>query len=192
MINVPKFLVHSKGDNWIHFRKDLDSGMESFTVTFIYDGTVVMTGDYGTLSWQRDHFPKTPDYGFPGNGTNIGYFTEKISQYGIPEKIKEFKKEYFIDDVKEFIKNNGDEKSAAEDAEKLQQFLEDIHYKEDFQEYEILEEYREHFEDYDYSEMGHRYTEHFVFMFECLKSVSADINMELRRAADEEVERKQR
>jgi len=45
---MTKFELHSHahGDNWFHFRNDLGSVMESFSVTYCHDGTVCMTGDY--------------------------------------------------------------------------------------------------------------------------------------------------
>lgn len=176
-MNISKFQMHSKGSNWIHFRKNIDSSMEAFTITFVWDGTVVMTGDYGTLCWRR-HYDDSPDYGFPGNGTNIGYFAEKVCMSGTEQKIREFTKEAAIEDARDYAKEYIED--AKEMKDKLDKFEEAIYYMEDFQEYDILSEFREIFEDDDYYPLGIRYTWHFQFMFKCLKSVSEDIVRELR------------
>ena len=175
---MDKFLVHSKGPNWIYFRKDLDSWMRSFTVSFVHDGIVVVTGDYGTLMWSRDYFPKRLDYGFPGNGTGIGYFAEKVCQFGVEQKIREFKKDIVIEMIKEYVKDNVDDN--PEYKKSLEEFLEDVSYKEDFEEVEIMKSLQDHFPYYDLEDgVGYTYTEHFKFMYETLISVSEDIVREL-------------
>ena len=175
-IKKRKFLVHSKGPNWIHFRTDINSSMEAFTVTYVWDGTVVVTGDYGTLCWRR-HYDDSPDYGFPGIGTNIGYFAEKICNYGVEQKIREFTIEAAIEDVRYYAKEYVDDANEMKD--KLDKFEEAIQYMEDYQEYDVLSEFREIFDDTDYYPIGVRYTWHFKFMFNCLCSVSEDIVREL-------------
>lgn len=77
------YTLHSTGPNWFHFRpfhptQHRESIDNSFTITYIPDGTVLMSGDLGCLAWRRRNFPVKPDYGFPYPGTNIEYFVEKI------------------------------------------------------------------------------------------------------------------
>lgn len=98
-----KYRLHSKGDNWWHFRSDPKSVCEAFTVTVIEDGTVVMTGDYGVVSFKRESFGmKVNDHPYwPNDKTDIGYFSEKV---GIAEsrlKIREWDQELAINEIKE-------------------------------------------------------------------------------------------
>jgi hypothetical protein len=178
---MKEFKIHSKGENWIHFRSDMESACEAFTVIHSPDGTVCMTGDYGTLSWRR-HWPMTSsdknlDYGFPGQDTSISYFEEKVCQFGIKQEIREWNKQKAIEMFKERYKEH----------------LEENAYEEALQEFEWLEEYDEtkFYEtlrtlDCDCFEYEWRvYTSQFLWMFECLKSVSDTIWKELRKPVEQ-------
>ena len=104
-----KYQLHSSGENWFHFRKYLDSMMESFSVTHCHDGTVCMTGDYGCLSWRREGFSGKADYGFPNKLSGIGYFAGKVVRAGEDQKIKVWKREFAIKEIDEAIANKDGE-----------------------------------------------------------------------------------
>ncbi len=97
------YKLHSRGENWFHFRKDLNSVMESFSITYCHDGTVVMTGDYGCLVWRREYFSDRVDYGFPSKETWIGYFAEKVVRAEDDQNIKFWKRELAAEEIKEDI-----------------------------------------------------------------------------------------
>lgn len=106
------FKLHSRDDNfkWFHFRKDYGSFVESFTVSYLFDGTAVMSGDYGCLAWQRQWFPDTPDYGFPHNGTGIAYFAEKVVRGCVEQQIRTWDltvaKQAMDDNIVEYREDN--------------------------------------------------------------------------------------
>ncbi len=74
-----KWHLHSQGETWWHFRK-MDSLPFSFTVTLIQDGTVVLSGDIGTLAFRRTYSPLSRDalIGFPSKDDHPGYFAQKV------------------------------------------------------------------------------------------------------------------
>ena len=58
-----------------------------------------MTGDMGCLTWQREYFPKKPDYGFPFDTTGIDYFSEKIVRSEESQIIKSWSKDLAIQHI---------------------------------------------------------------------------------------------
>jgi len=102
-----KYQLHSKGKNneWFHFRRNLDSLCESFTISYLSDGTCVMSGDYGTLTWKRNSFTQgregKHDFGFPGKDDNISYFAEKVCNFGIRQQIEGFNSELAWEQLEE-------------------------------------------------------------------------------------------
>lgn len=110
-----KHSLHSRGANWFHFRSDPHSAIESFSITYCHDGSVCMTGDMGCLVWQREYFPKTPDYGFPYPGTGIDYFAEKIVRAGGSQVIRSWNLDAAINDIAAALR----EDRAEEDREVL-------------------------------------------------------------------------
>lgn len=98
---VGKHFVYQSGENWIHFRCDPRSMMDSFSVTYCYDGAVCMTGDMGCLVWQRKWFPKEPDYGFPYADTGIDYFAEKIVRAEESQVIRSWDRDVAVIDITE-------------------------------------------------------------------------------------------
>ena len=175
---MKEYKLHSHGKNWFHFRADLTHTMESFSITYLHDGTVVMHGDYGTLAWQRDWFPEHLDYGFPHKGTYIGYFAEKIVRAEDSQHIREWTQDNAIRDLKEAILQYIDDGDEFDDCyhayvEMLAK-MEDVEYSE----HEFVEEFMEHdIDSEDWSDMGIDYTEIFRHKFECLISVY-DVIME--------------
>lgn len=157
------YKLHSTdGKTYFHFRSNPDSRCEAFTVSYLEDGTVVMSGDYGTLCWKR--YGSNPDYGFPGNETGIGYFEEKVCQWGVPQEIRKFNKDYFMKNLKRHYGEDGNWK----------EFEEDCRYLEEYDEVRMREMASEHFID-SWETESRDYTEQFKFMFEALKSVSDQI-----------------
>ena len=104
-------LINTDRKTFFDFRSNPNSRCEGFTVSYLDDGTVVMSGDYGCLCWKRNYHHSTGefvrDYGFPNKETGINYFVEKINQFGIPQKIKEWNKEEAIKMFEERYKELG-------------------------------------------------------------------------------------
>lgn len=180
MNKIPTMQLHSKGDNWFHFRHEMDSTMMSFTVSFIHDGTVVMTGDYGTIAWRRDYFPKPEDhdYGFPNKQTGISYFAEKICHFGISKKITDWKQERAIVALKDRV--NYYYSDEPEMQTKLIKYIEEnAHFDNEYETYDFLcdldHEFGTDFSSIEGKMYGEDYSEHFVFVFNLLVSVSETI-----------------
>jgi hypothetical protein len=180
-VKIPEFKLHSKGENWFHFRADPDSICESFSISYLHDGTVIMSGDYGTLSWKRQCFPERPDYGFPGEGTNIGYFAEKVHICESIQRIKFWEPELARKELGGHFELIADAETESEKAE-LKEFLENMDISDDYSNpemsvvgeakmYDQLNEFASN-GDWCGCHFGERYTDHFKFQFECLKSVS--------------------
>lgn len=96
-VKEKKYKLHSKGENWWHFRTDQKSIMESFTVSRVHDGTIILTGDMGCLAHRRTYFKE--DTPFPCNGTSLNYFLGKVYHefecyiFDPEEAIKDLKKD---------------------------------------------------------------------------------------------------
>jgi len=166
-------LFNTDGKTFFDFRSDPKSRCEGFTLTYCDDGTVVMSGDYGTLCWKRNYHHEGDkefhrDYGFPGKNetdeTHIGYFAEKVCQFGVEQVIEEFDKDVFFANVKE----------SYCDEPKWEEFAERFELIEDRDEWKAYELATEYFID-AWECRGKKYTSQFKFMFEILKSVSGQI-----------------
>ncbi|MEX1382616.1 hypothetical protein [Lutibacter sp.] len=161
-------LFNTDGKTFFDFRSKPESRCEGFTLTYCDDGTVVMSGDYGTLCWKR--YGKYPDYGFPNKETNIGYFAEKVCQWGVEQVIEKWDKDKAIEDFKERYK---DELEDYEGKDKFEEILEQMNWLEDYDEIKFYELVRDFDND---SECSYKYyTEYFKFIFENLKSVSEQV-----------------
>ncbi len=170
------FKLHSHGTNWFHFRKNLDSVMESFSVTYCHDGTVCMTGDYGCLAWQREFFPEKLDYRFPSEDTHIGYFGEKVVRAEQDQKIHTWKIDLAIDEIKitidEYQKDNYPQGVAV--LQKVYDML-DLFEDGDYGYIQMLESFRKYnncLDSDDFYHFGRCYTDAFIMKFDMLKSVS--------------------
>ena len=163
-------LHNTDGKTFFDFRSNPDSRCEGFTLTYCDDGTVVMSGDYGTLCWKREYNGRK-DYGFPNKETGIGYFAEKVCQWGVPQKIEEWNKEKAIEDLKE------QSESCEFEDEKYKEALEEIEWLEEYQDQKFWEIINEHLDGYDLWEckLGIRYTDQFKWNFERLKSISEQV-----------------
>lgn len=84
-----KFKLTKREGNQFYFQENPKTICFSFLVSYLIDGTCVISGDLGCLTWKRNCFPEELDYGFPNEETNIGYFAEKVSQHNIPQKIED-------------------------------------------------------------------------------------------------------
>ena len=170
-----KYKLHNTdGKTFFDFRSDPKSRGEGFTLSFLDDGTVVMSGDYGTLCWKRNYHHEGDkdfrrDYGFPNEETGISYFEEKVCQFGIPQIIRKWDREKAITDFKERYK--GEESSTAQSYEEV---LETIEGLEEYDETRFHEEVREF--DCDAWEYNWTYyTKQFQFMFKLLQSVADQV-----------------
>lgn len=167
-----EFHLHSKGKNWVHFRKNLDSICESFSVTFLHDGTCVMSGDYGTLVWRRNFNGDNMDIGFPSKETGIDYFAEKCTRED--QLIKTWKKEKALEDIKEALKDESNKEKVQDCLDDVSSCCEDEGQAYELKMYEIVSD---KFPDYEWAEhrCGECHKDYFIFQFEVLKSVSKQI-----------------
>jgi len=156
-------LHNTDGKTFFDFRSDPESRCEGFTISYLDDGTVVMSGDYGTLCWKREYNGRK-DYGFPNEETNIGYFEEKVCQWGVKQEIREFNKDFFMKNLKKYYGDHS----------KWKEFEEDCRYLEEYDEVCMRKKASELFPDAWETE-SRQYTEQFIFMFNILKSVSDKI-----------------
>ncbi len=155
-------LFNTDGKTFFDFRSNPNSRMEAFTVSYLDDGTVVMSGDYGCLCWKR--YQSEKDYGFPGKETGIGYFAEKVCDFGVEQKITEFNKQRFISNLAEHYNGH----------ENWQKFLDEVEWKEDNDEYSIRTLANDYLPD-AWECSSDIYTTQFEFLFEILKSISQQI-----------------
>lgn len=154
-------LFNTDGKTFFDFRSNPDSRCEGFTVSYLDDGTTVMSGDYGTLCWNR--YNKN-DYGFPSKETGISYFAEKVCNWGVKQVIEEYNKETFFNNLKE---NYGDE-TDWKDFEEEFSFLDE---ENEWEAFALAEHYFT-----DAWECGSKkYTNQFKNNFEKLQSVSEQI-----------------
>lgn len=105
---MTKFKLHNTdGKTFFDFRSNPESRCEGFTVSYLDDGTVVMSGDYGTLCWKRNyHHEKGEfrrDYGFPSQETGIRYFDEKVCQFGIKQEVEKWDEEKAKEEIENEI-----------------------------------------------------------------------------------------
>lgn len=82
------YKLTKKEGNQFYFQERKNTMIFSFLVSYLLDGTCVISGDLGCLSWKRSCFPKQLDFGFPNKETNINYFAEKVCQHNVPQEIK--------------------------------------------------------------------------------------------------------
>jgi hypothetical protein len=183
-MKIPEFKLHSKGENWFHFRVKPDSICESFTVSYLQDGTVVMSGDYGNLVWRRSCFPASPDYGFPGEDTNLSYFAEKVICCEHRLRIQQWDADLARQELNEHFKERIDEEEDPDEKAELRDFMENIDISDEYGsdnpemsvigEAKMMDQLNQFNSAGSWGEcaFGERYTDHFQFQFECLKSVS--------------------
>lgn len=98
------FLYRKFGENTWEMRSNVDSPNNGYMVTMIPDGTVVLSGDYGTLAFSRKYYPD--DYladRFPNDSTCLSYFAEKVRQHGTRQKITDWDEERAIKEITEML-----------------------------------------------------------------------------------------
>jgi len=150
---------------WL-FQRNKDSVIRSFSVTIIHGGTYVLTGDYGTLTLNRDSYTRSGSWqrgmiNWAAGVTNIAYFAEKVCQFGIEQKIKEFKITRAIEEIKE---NMGSWDLEPDDTE---DFLQELSFFNDANEDKLIEMFIDYsLHDACSQRYGVDYTEKFKYMFE--------------------------
>ena len=167
---TPDYLLYSRGDNWFHFRTKEAGQFNSFSVTYIHDGTVCMTGDLGCLAWRRLWFPDRPDYGFPSDESGIGYFAEKVVRSDSEQKIHEWTTDKAMWDMRWAMFPD----RCIEDIHAMVSMCEDMTYG-DWNYDRMMEEFCDRYPCIDMEEVcefGIDYTPIFKLRFEVLKSVS--------------------
>lgn len=162
-------LFNTDGKTFFDFRSNPDSRCEGFTLSYLDDRTVVMSGDYGTLCWKRDYNGRK-DYGFPNDETNISYFAEKVCQWGVKQEIQEWNKELAIKQLKQYAKDYEFEEDG-----KYKDALEEIEWLEEYQSQRFFEIINNLGHDLWECNIGVRYTHQFKSMFEKLKSISNQV-----------------
>lgn len=161
------YYLHSRIGETFHFREVDGVGMfESFSLTYIPNGTVVFSGDYDALTWNRK--AHSLDYGFPDKGTDVRYFAQKVRMSSFYQKIEEWDYEQAIKDVKEAFEWWD---SNEEETEKFNEMLEDENW-EYSGEYGMMEDLQEFDTDCWESRHGIRFTHGFLQTFEKAISVS--------------------
>lgn len=155
---------------YFHFRSNPDSLCEAFTVSYLIDGTVVLSGDYGTLTWKREghSFNNEKDYGFPYDDTNLNYFAEKVSICsGGRQKIQEFNSENAKKQIIKELFNQG----KGRDSKKIK---EDLYYTDFYSESDCIKYCQEKLDWSDCWEwnLGIDYTSQFKFQLKILQEVS--------------------
>lgn len=162
-------LHNTDGKTFFDFRSNPESRCEGFTISYLDDGTVVMSGDYGTLCWKRNYHHATGDfdrdYGFPNKETNIDYFAEKICQFGIKQEIETWDKEEAIKTLK---------KDFKDDKERLDKILKELEYLDENDKPEFMKVLSDEEID-EYWNIGEGYNYHFKFIFGVLKSISEQV-----------------
>lgn len=88
-------------------QREKKSHMCSFSVTIIHDGTYVMTGDYGTLCLRRA-IPHPKNWkeemlAWARGCNSISYFAEKVCQFGVNQKIRDWDKERALKDIEDYL-----------------------------------------------------------------------------------------
>ena len=162
-----------------HFRVDPESYMESFSIVYCPDGTVVMTGDMGVLAWQRRIFPDKPDYGFPDKDTGLAYFSEKIVRAEEAQKIRTWDRDEAKKDILSSMDCYNPEHSAKELVALMSVYnqldgFEDEEYGR-VQMYEAFGLEDHNIEGEDMWSFGQRFTPEFKMRFEMITSVSDQI-----------------
>jgi hypothetical protein len=187
------YQLHSSCENWFHFRKDLNSMMESFSVTYCHDGTVCMTGDYGCLSWRREWFSGRIDYGFPGRLSGIGYFAGKVVRAEEDQKIKTWKRELAVKEIDEAIANKDGGWSETH-IKTFKNVSDRMNYFEDgeYGHIQMIEAFNDAdggIESESFVDIGVGYTDSFKWKYDLLTSVSDQI---LQAVAKRKVDNKKR
>lgn len=181
---MDKYKLHSRVGNSFHFRKVRDevSFMESFPTTYIPDGTTVMSGDIGNLTFHRH---AGLDYGFPDEKTSIGYFDEKVRLGDPSQKITEWVRDEALSDL--IVELN--ENFEGEDADDLMRMTEELQdeaatWK---NEHDMIEYLSNQEDGYDFGRWipGERHTSSFLRLLVILKSMSEQVMEAVRKWAPE-------
>lgn len=172
-----EYYLHSRLGETFHFREVDGNGMfESFSLTYIPNGTVVFSGDYDALTWNRKSV--IMDYGFPDKGTDARYFAQKVRMSSFYQKIEEWDYEQALKDVKEAFA----EKEWFDDREqkRFEEMLEDENW-EYSREYGMIEDLSEFEADCWESRYGIRFTDGFLQVLEKAISVSDLVLEEVKK-----------
>lgn len=183
-----QYYLHAREGNSFHFRLKNKwwGAMQSFTITYTYDGTVCMTGDMGDLVWRRNYCPNKHDYGFPFKNTGINYFEEKLVPAFGDQEIKEFDQDLCEQEIREWFL---DYENDALSKEKIDKFFK-FHSWEDYEgnatlcTYNAYQDLTDEFPEYDWSEfydMGLKYKDNFKMRFALLQQVSELIIEEVNK-----------
>lgn len=108
---MEEYFLHSRINDSFHFRlkNKPNSLISSFTITYIWDGTCIMSGDRGSIMWQRS-FHDGPEYGFPSEKTNLEYFKEKVNIADENQNIEEWDPDAAVETLVEWLKEEEENK----------------------------------------------------------------------------------
>lgn len=179
---MSEWFLHSIEGNSFYFRRiDMpDTDMEGFTLTYIKPGYGVLTGDMGSLVWQRND--PGIDYGFPYKDTGIDYFAEKVCK-AEHQQTKTWDRELAIKEITQHFENyfkEDDDYNYGDVLKELDDMFEcsfwgncNSHVGEN----KMYEELYDRFPDGDWCEcdFGNTWEYHFKRKYEMVKSVSEQI-----------------
>jgi hypothetical protein len=151
-----------------------ETDLYGFTVSYIRDGTALLSGDLGCLVWLRNHTVGRPDYGFPDRSTDIDLFAMRCHMASEIQQITEWTPCRAVNEIDSRIRATPQFKYIPERVWVTLDEIKHIEHKNDagkVEMYAILNEYLEGYpwEKYNFGEW---YTKDFYGKFEMLKSVS--------------------
>lgn len=162
------------GDSF-YFRdvKNLETDLYGFTVSYLRDGTAIMSGDIGGLMWMRNRLIRKIDYGFPDRTTEIDYFAQRCKMASEFLDIYEWFPEKAVMDIDSRIRSTKNFKFSQE---RVYATLDEIRHLKNgtagrIEMYTILTEYLSGYEWEKYN-FGMWYKKEFCRKFEILIGVS--------------------
>jgi len=152
----------------------LETDLYGFTISYIKDGTALMSGDLGCLVWIRNRTVGKPDYGFPDRDTDIDLFAMRCRMASEFQQIVEWTPCRAVTEIDTRIRHTAHFKYIPERVWVTLDEIKHIEHKNEAGKlgmYAILNEYLDGYP-WEKHSFGDWYTEDFVQKFETLQSVS--------------------
>jgi len=171
----PYILDRRRGESFF-FRnvRHLETDLYGFTITYIKDGTALLSGDLGCLVWIRNRAVGKPDYGFPDRCTDIDLFALRCRMASEFQQIVEWTPCRAVTEIDVWIRRTEHFTYIPERVWVTLDEIKRIEHKNEagkVEMYAILNEYLAGYpwEKYNFGEW---YTKDFYGKFEMLQSVS--------------------
>ncbi len=151
-----------------------ETDLYGFTISYIRDGTALMSGDFGCLVWMRNHTVGRPDYGFPDRSTDIDLFAMRCRMASEIQQITEWTPCRAVSEIDSRIRATHAFKYIPERVWVTLDEIKHIEHKNEAGKagmYAILNEYLAGYP-WEKYEFGVWYTKDFYEKFEMLKSVA--------------------